>query len=86
MSLAHSGFELVTKRTRKREFLDEMNLVIPWSDLLALIAPHAPATASCGHSMISLITIRQHTKAYLRMTETHSDLISASGWVCLRKD
>ena len=43
MSLAHSGFELVTKRTRKREFLDEMNLVIPWSDLLALIAPHAPA-------------------------------------------
>jgi hypothetical protein len=26
--LAHTGFELVTKRTRKREFLDEMNLVI----------------------------------------------------------
>ena len=43
MSLAHTGFELVTKRTRKREFLDEMNLVIPWSELLALIAPHAPA-------------------------------------------
>ena len=43
MSLAHSGFELVTKRTRKREFLDEMNLVIPWTELLALIAPHAPA-------------------------------------------
>src|SRR5574343_121491 len=41
MSLAHSGFELVTKRTRKREFLDEMNLVIPWTELLALIAPHA---------------------------------------------
>ncbi|TXI61465.1 MAG: IS5/IS1182 family transposase, partial [Limnohabitans sp.] len=43
MSLAHSGFELVTKRTRKREFLDEMNLVIPWTELLALIAPYAPA-------------------------------------------
>ena len=27
MSLAHKGFELVTKRTRKWEFLDEMNLV-----------------------------------------------------------
>ena len=39
MSLAQTGFELVTKRTRKREFLDEMNLVIPWADLLALIAP-----------------------------------------------
>ena len=42
MSLATTGFELVTKRTRKREFLDEMNLVIPWTELLALIAPHAP--------------------------------------------
>ena len=43
MSLATTGFELVTKRTRKREFLDEMNLVIPWTELLALIGPHAPA-------------------------------------------
>jgi IS5 family transposase len=24
-----TGFELVTKRTRKREFLEEMNLVVP---------------------------------------------------------
>jgi len=29
MSLAATGFELVNKRTRKREFLDEMNLLIP---------------------------------------------------------
>ena len=46
MSLAHTGFELVTQRTRKLEFLDEMNLVFPWSELLALIAPHAPAGKS----------------------------------------
>ena len=39
ISLATTGFELVTKRTRKREFLDEMNLVIPWSQLLGLISP-----------------------------------------------
>jgi len=43
MSLAASGFELATKRTRKRAFLNEMDRVIPWSELLALIAPHAPA-------------------------------------------
>ena len=43
MSLAHIGFELVTKRTLKREFLDETNLVIQWTELLTLIAPHAPA-------------------------------------------
>ncbi len=43
ISLAATGFELAAKRTRKREFLDEMDRVIPWSQLLALIAPHAPA-------------------------------------------
>lgn len=29
-----------TKRTCKREFLDEMNLVLPWTELVALIAPY----------------------------------------------
>ncbi len=33
---------LTTKRTRKREFLDEMNRVAPWADLVALVAPFAP--------------------------------------------
>lgn len=41
MSLGENGFERKTKRTRKREFLDEMNLVVPWAELVALIAPHA---------------------------------------------
>ena len=40
-SLATAGFELATKR--KRELLDEMNLVVPWSDLVGLVQPHAPA-------------------------------------------
>lgn len=40
MSLG-TGYELKTKRTR--EFLDEMNLVMPWTELVALITPHAPA-------------------------------------------
>lgn len=43
MSLANTGFKLITKPKRKREFLDEMDLLIPWSELLKLIAPHAPA-------------------------------------------
>ena len=42
-SLATAGFELATKRTLKREFLDEMNLVVPWAELVGLIEPHAPA-------------------------------------------
>jgi IS5 family transposase len=42
-SLATAGFELTTKRTREREFLDEMNLMVPWSELVGLIQLHAPA-------------------------------------------
>ena len=41
ISLATTGFELVTKRTRKRVFLDEMNLVVPWTELVGLIRPFA---------------------------------------------
>jgi IS5 family transposase len=49
ISLAHPGFELVSKRTRKREFMDEMNLVIPWTGLQVLIAPHAHAGMTADH-------------------------------------
>ena len=48
MSLGAAGFERKTKRTRKREFLDEMNLVVPWSELVALIAPHALKSGAKG--------------------------------------
>ena len=43
ISLATAGFELAAKRTRKRVFLEEMNKVMPWTELVALITPHAPA-------------------------------------------
>jgi transposase, IS5 family len=36
------GLNLSTRRTRKREFLDEMNRVVPWQKLIALIEPHYP--------------------------------------------
>jgi IS5 family transposase len=42
MKQADLGLNLTTKRTRKREFLDEMNRVVPWSALVELIAPYAP--------------------------------------------
>ena len=34
MSLGRTGLERKTKRTRKQEFLDEMNLVVPWGELV----------------------------------------------------
>ena len=42
MKQSDLGLNLTTKRTRKREFLDEMNLVVPWAELVALVAPYAP--------------------------------------------
>ena len=36
------GLNLSTKKTRKREFLEQMQQVVPWRDLVALIAPYAP--------------------------------------------
>ncbi len=60
MSLAATGFELVTKRTRKREFLDEMNLVIPWSELLSLIAPHTPAGETGRPPFAAELMLRIH--------------------------
>jgi IS5 family transposase len=49
ISLATTGYELISKRTRKRIFLEEMNLVVPWTDLVGLIQPHAsPEPTSKG--------------------------------------
>ena len=42
ISLGSNAFELSPKRTRKREFLDEMNRVVPWTELVMLIEPHYP--------------------------------------------
>ncbi len=41
-SLAVSGFEKYRKQTRKEIFLEEMNQLIPWQALTAVIEPHYP--------------------------------------------
>lgn len=70
ISLAATGFELAAKRTRKREFLDEMDRVIPWSDLLALIAPHAPAGKTGRPPFATEVMLRIHL---LQQFFGHSD-------------
>ena len=42
LSFAATGFELYGKRTRREAFLAEMNDVVPWADLCALIEPVYP--------------------------------------------
>ncbi len=44
----YTGFELRTKRTRKREFLEQMERVVPWKELVALIEPYAPKAGPKG--------------------------------------
>ena len=60
----------MTKRTRKREFLDEMNLVIPWSQLLGLIAPYAPAGKTGRPPFATEVMLRIHL---LQQFFGHSD-------------
>ncbi len=45
MKRADLGLNLTAKRARKREFLAQMERVVPWVALVALVAlvaPHAP--------------------------------------------
>jgi IS5 family transposase len=63
------GLNLSTRRTRKAVFLDEMNLVVPWAELLSLIAPHTPR-ARTGRPPFELAT----------MLRIH--FLSNSGLVC----
>jgi transposase, IS5 family len=42
MKQANLGLDLSNRKTRKRVLLDEMERAVPWRELLALIAPHAP--------------------------------------------
>ena len=42
MKQAGLGLNLSRKRTRKRECLEEMQFVVPWTELIALIEAHYP--------------------------------------------
>jgi len=58
MTLASSAadFEMSSKRTRKRVFLEEMDKVVPWTVLVELIAPYYPK-GLMGRPVIGLETM-----------------------------
>ena len=47
---AYGDYEQATanKRTKREKFLAEMEKVVPWQALIALIEPHYPKTGSKG--------------------------------------
>ncbi len=54
------GLNLSTRRTRKAEFLDEMELVVPWRELISLITKAAPPKATGRPPFGHEIMLRLH--------------------------
>jgi IS5 family transposase len=53
MSFANSGFERFSRTTKRAAFLAEMDAIVPWQPLCALIEPHYP-TGEGGRPSIPL--------------------------------
>jgi IS5 family transposase len=47
------GLNLSTKKTRKREFLEEMERVVPWAVLVQIVEPHYPKAKTAGRRSAS---------------------------------
>jgi hypothetical protein len=57
MKQSSLGLSHTTKRTRKREFLDAMELVAPWTELVSLIEPYAPEGGRRGQQPFGVQTL-----------------------------
>jgi len=69
-TFADNGFELATKKTRKRVFLEEMNGVVPWARLVVVIQGYAP-TAKSGRPPFPIeVMLRIH---FLQLWNNYSD-------------
>ena len=53
-SLEATGFEKYRKKTRKEQFLDEMEQIIPWKELCEVIEPYYPKPQGAGRKPIGL--------------------------------
>ena len=54
------GLNLSKRHTRKAMFLDELNLLVLWTELLAVIAPHAPRSKTGRPPLELEIMLRIH--------------------------
>ncbi len=53
-TLADEGFERYRKPTRREQFLDEMDKIVPWEGLCEVIEPFYPQPAGAGRPPIGL--------------------------------
>lgn len=54
MTFAASGFERYAKKTRRAQFLEEMDQVIPWDRLCKIVERHYPAEGGVGRPPIGV--------------------------------
>jgi hypothetical protein len=84
LSLANVSFDKHSKQTRRPRFLAEMDQVVPWRELCALIEPFYPSSAawitrSCHQSCVygkqagrTMIRQKPHSVASARSTISHA--------------
>jgi IS5 family transposase len=53
-TLSDNGFEKFRKQTRKEQFLDEMEVIIPWKDLIQAIEPFYPQPEGAGRRPVGI--------------------------------
>ena len=57
---AQNGFERYGKKTRREQFLEEMDQVVPWAELEELVRPHYPKGENGRPPMGLSIMLRIH--------------------------
>ena len=67
---ADSGFEIVTEKTRKRIFLEEMNAVVPWASFIGINQGYAPMAKSGRPPFPTETVLRIH---FLPLWNNYSD-------------
>ena len=61
MSFSDAEQSLKKKQTRREQFLSQLDMLVPWSDLLVLIAPHYATSGRRGRQPIGLeVMLRIH--------------------------
>lgn len=61
MSFSDAEMSLKKKQTRREQFLSQLDTLVPWSDLLALIVPHYATSGRRGRQPIGLeVMLRIH--------------------------
>ncbi len=53
-TLSDSGFDKYSKKTRKQQFLEEMDIIVPWRELAAAFEPYYPKPEGAGRRPVGV--------------------------------